>query len=300
MLLLALLACTDDATTVVALGQVRPVTPTVAVAGAWSADFGKDPDADLGPLALVADGDGMALLDQENQRLLRYDADGQLLAAVPIPSRTTLDAARLGDSWALLAYDRATVSWSTQQVGSAGTLDATAAVPATLDAPSGIFADGDTVLVEQAHGRTFDVATGVSYPGRPVGDGRYVSAVKDDASTLRITWSDAMGADTRTTLLTPDRPLGNVVALDTRDGFTLVTLLLFEEGAAPGYEMLDPELRTVLLDAEGQRVDEISLPPGAATVVTRELALGADGALWRLRTDPTDGLSVEHVALVLR
>ncbi|MES2638350.1 MAG: hypothetical protein V4850_02680 [Myxococcota bacterium] len=291
-----LLACVDPASVSVRLGDVRPVSPTVARVGAWGIDFGKDPDADLGPLAVMATDEGVALLDQENRRILRYDADGAALPTVPIPARATLDAAQDGSGWALLAYDPDTVSWSAQRIDGTGTL--LAQTPVTLDAPSGIFVDGDTVLVEQAHGRTYDVATGAVYPGRPTGDGRYVRAEKEAADRLVITWSDAGGGATHKSVLTPDRPLGNVVALEARGGVTLVTLFLYEEGPAPDYDMRDPELRTVLLDDEGRRIDEITLVPGAETLITRELALGADGTLWRLRTHTYDGVSLDKIAMV--
>jgi hypothetical protein len=296
--MLLLLACVDPASVSVRLGDVRPVSPTVAQVGAWGIDFGKDPDADLGPLAVMGTDDGVALLDQENRRILRYDADGAALPAVPIPARATLDAAQDGSGWALLAYDPDTIRWSAQRIDGAGSLLSEATV--TLDAPSGIFVDGDSVLVEQAHGRTYDVATGAVYPGRPTGDGRYVRAEKEAADRLVITWSDAGGGATRKSVLTPDRPLGNVVALEARGGVTLVTLFLYEEGPAPDYEMRRPELRTLLLDDEGRRIDEITLPPGAETIITRELAFGADGTLWRLRTHTHDGVSLDRVAMVSR
>ncbi|MDP2306543.1 MAG: hypothetical protein Q8P18_11020 [Pseudomonadota bacterium] len=296
-MLLSLLACIEPDSVPIRLGEVRPVSPTVALAGPWTSDFGKDPASDLGPLAVLATDEGVALLDQENRRILRYDADGTALGAVPIPARATLDAAQDGSGWALLAYDPGTIGWSAQRIDGAGALLGEARVSGALDAPSGIFVDGDTVLVEQAHGRTYDVATGAVYPGRPAGDGRYVRAEKEAADRLVITWSDAGGGAERRSVITPDRTLGNVVALEARGGVTLVTLFLFEEGPAPDYEMRDPELRTVLLDEEGLRVDEISLPPAAETVINRELALAADGTLWRMRTHTYDGVALDRVAL---
>lgn len=298
-MLLSLLACVDPDSVSVRLGDIRPITPTVALQGPWDADFGKDPAAELGPLAVVATEEGVAVLDQENRRLLRYDADGMALGSVAIPARATLDAAQDGSGWALLAYDPVAIQWSAQRIDGAGTLLGETRLSASVDAPSGIFVDGDTVLVEQAHGRTYDAATGAAYPGRPAGNGRYVHAEKEAADRLVITWSDADGGAVRKSVVTPDRPLGNVVALEARDGFTLVTLFLFEEGPAPDYALRDPELRAVLLDEEGRRADEITLPPGADTLVTRELALGPNGTLWRLRTHTTDGVAVERVALEL-
>ena len=297
--MLLLLACVDPAVTPVTLGDLRPVSPRVAARGGWvaagSSDlqlFGHDPDSDLGPLALLATEDGFALLDQENTRVLRYDAQGSLLGATPLPSRTTLDLAVDGGGWAALAYAPTSTTWSVQRLDASGALLATA--PAAVDAPSGVFVSGDTVLVEQAHDRTLDVATGAWQPGRPAGNG-WVHAEKEAGDRLLVRWYEG---DTlaRTTVVTPDRTLGNVISLDWRDGYTLLTLFLFEEGPAPDFELFDPELRVVLLDKTGAKVDELSLPPGTETITTRELALGPNGTLMRLRTD-ADGVALETVDL---
>jgi hypothetical protein len=273
--MLLLLACAPAPT--LTLGEVRPATATRTLEGAWDRDFGKDPDADLGPLAVVADGDGFALLDQENRRVLRYDADGAALGEVAIASRTTLDAARDGEGFATLEYDRDAVTWSSRRPDGAP-------MATGLGNPTAIFVDGDTVLVEDAHGETVDPA-GNRYPGRPTGDGRYVRATRE-GDEIALTWSDG-----RTVRIAPDRTVGNVVALDARGDVVMISLLLFDE--SPTYEMLAPELRTVVVDDRGERRDEISIPPGVATTVTRELALGPDGALWRLSTT-VDGAAVER------
>ena len=120
--MLLLLACTSPDNAALRLGNVRAALVDSPVRGLWTSDFGKDPDADLGPLALVGTPDGVALLDQENSRVLRYDTDGALLGETPIPSRTTLDLAADGDGFALLAWDRLSTSWSAQRVDAAGTL----------------------------------------------------------------------------------------------------------------------------------------------------------------------------------
>jgi hypothetical protein len=273
--MLLLLACAPAPT--LTLGEVRSVVPTRAVAGTWARDFGKDPGADLGPLAVLADDDGFALLDQENRRILRYDADGEARGEVPVASRATLDAARDGAGFATLEYDRETVTWSSRRPDGAP-------LATGLRNPTAIFVDGDTVLVEDAHGETVDPA-GNRYPGRPTGDGRYVRAVKDGDDVV-LTWSDG-----KVVRVEPGRMLGNVVALDARDDVVLLSMLLFDESAT--FEMVSPELRTVVLDDAGTRRDEVSIPPGVATTVARELALGPDGALWRLTTD-ADGVGVER------
>lgn len=294
-----LLACAPADLSALRLGEVRAATVDSPVRGAWVTDLGKDPDSDLGPLSLAPTSDGIALLDQENQRILRYDGDGALAATTPIPSRTTLDLVAADDGYALLTWDRPTTTWSAQRIDAAGTLLGEARAPAAVDAPSGLFLDGETVLIEQAHDRLYDPVTGTAYPGRPVGDGRYLRAEKAGSDRLLLTWQDADGGNAETLVVTPDRPLGNVVSLDTRDGYTLVTLFLYDEGAAPDYAMIDPELRVVLLDPGHRRTDEISLPPAAQTVLTREVVLGPEGKLWRLRTQ-TDGAALDRVAMVRR
>lgn len=290
---LLLLACADPAAPRLQLGDARAVTPAPIVAGVWDTDFGKDPAAELGPMGLFPDGDGVALLDQENSRILRYDADGAPRGAVPIPDRATLDAIRLDAGhldaghldagWATLAYEPMTTTWSARRLDETGrqTLEHLVSV----EVPTGIFSLGDSLLVEQAHGLLYDVETGTSFPGRPVGDDRFVSAVKKSPREVTLTWSEADGADPRVVAIAADRGIGSVVSLEGRDGVTMLSLFLFDEGPAPAFEMIRPELRVLLLDEEGHRIDEISLLSGANTDMNRMLALGADRRLWQLATD---------------
>ena len=49
---------------VLQLGHSRIVTPQGLVQGSWHADFGRDPHASVGPMAVLADGDLMTALSE--------------------------------------------------------------------------------------------------------------------------------------------------------------------------------------------------------------------------------------------
>lgn len=290
----------------VELGNTRAAPPATALRGAWSVDFGRDPGAPLGPMGVIADGDGFAVLDQENLRLLRYDAGGAPLGEVPIPTRSTLDAVALPrGGYGLLAYHRTpSPHWLAERVDGAGEL--LGEEPVAIDQPTGIFELDGAILVEDGHASTVDLSTGTRYPGRPDGAGRFLSATRDDDRRVTLTWQDARGTDTRKVVLASDRVVGNLVALDpipaevTGDlPAALVTLLLFDEGPPPAFEMRDPELRAVVVDQLGHPIDEVRVEIGSGTTQHRHVATGVDGAFFQLRTDDR-GVEVARVDLEVR
>ena len=280
------------------MGDIRPVQPTFPMDGSWSGGFGRDPHTPLGPQAVLADGDGFALLDQESRLLRRYEADGTPRGELSIPSRSTLDAAALGGGdYGLLVYDREDgASWKITDLSGGGEVGRTRLVP-DADVPSAIFAEGDAVLVEQAHDWTVDVATGTRFPGRPDGDGRYVRAQKDGPQQLTLTWSDADGKHPERVVLQVDRTLASVIALDPSPERTMVAMMLYDEGPAPDFEMLRAEHRVLVLDSAGTRYDEFSLELESELDVARPLALDQEGHLYQLRTT-RDGLRVASVEVL--
>ncbi len=69
--MILLLACTATAPTPeVALGNARTAASEPLVAGDFR-DFGRDPNTPRGPLAVLPDPEGFAVLDQERGRLAR-------------------------------------------------------------------------------------------------------------------------------------------------------------------------------------------------------------------------------------
>jgi hypothetical protein len=245
-------------------------------------------------MAILADGDGFAVLDQENLRILRYGPDATLRGQVPIPDRATTDAVSLGDGFGLLSYHRLPdATWELTTLDEQGGSATSVALP-EMEPPTGVFAYEGHLLVEEAHGSLLDPITGVRYPGRPDGHGWFVSAEKTGETDLVLTWSRLDG-NRRPVRLHTDRILSNVVALDPIEDGAVVTLLLYDEGPAPRYAMQDAELRVVSVDRWGHRRDEARLPVGLKTDMTRHLAIVGD-TLLQLRTSP-DGVEVARIGV---
>jgi hypothetical protein len=286
------------------LGAFREVAPAVLARGAWGREFFRDPDSAVVPMAVLADGDGLAVLDQEGLRLRRFDAEGSPRGEVPIPDRATLDAVRRpdGGGFGLLAYHRLPEpTWVAQDLGLDGVVGREVPVVVGDTPPSGIFEDRGRLLVELAHGDLVDPATGERFPGRPAGDGWFLRAAKLDERSVALTWQDREGVDVRRVHLAVDRTLSNVVSLDPflgADGLPAaqVGLLLYDEGPGPDYEMLDAEIRVVVLDALGHPLDELRLPVLEDSSASRPLARAADGSLLALRSR-AEGVSVERTSL---
>lgn len=296
--MLLLLACASEPAVraapvpTVKLGNYTQAAPTTLVDTPWAGGFGREERELVGPWAVFPDGDGVSVLDQVNSRILRYDADGARLGAVPIPTAATWDAvATDSDGYALLTWTPGDdFHWSIQSVDGAGTM--TADVRVGLDVPTAVVVDGERVLVEEGHDDTVDLLTGERFPGRPNGAGLYVKATKEDLLHLRITWSDASGGDTRNVRLELDRPLVNVLALDPVGDEVLVGMLLMEN--TTDETLANPEIRAVLVDRKGHLRRELRMPAGDGTDPLRPLALGADGEILQLRPH-VDGVALTRV-----
>ena len=285
--MLLLLACASEPAVrtapvpTVKLGNFAELPATTLLDSPWEGGFGREERELVGPWAVFPDGDGVSVLDQVNTRILRYDADGTALGAVPIPTAATWDAvATNSDGYALLTWTPGEdFHWSIQAIDGAGTLASDVRVQ--LDPPTAVLTDGDRVLVEDGHDDTVDVVTGERFPGRPNGDGLYVKAVKDDLLHLTLTWSDATGGDKRSVRIELDRPLVNVLSLDPVGDEVLVGMLLMEN--TTDETLANPEIRAVLVDRKGHLRRELRLPAGDGTDPLRPLALGADGEILQLR-----------------
>jgi hypothetical protein len=235
-------------------------------------------------MAVLAEADGFAVLDQEGLRIRRFAADGEPRGDVPIPERATLDAARTADGYALLAYhSEPQPGWWVQRIDEQGNLWEQRDVPAAADAPSGIFVEGDVVLVENAHGELYSAGTEAratgTVPGRPNGAGRYVSARKN-ALGVELIWSTAAG-EARPVQLVVDRNVGNVVSLDAHGDLAFVGLFLFEEDDA--LEMVDPEIRVVAVDRFGHVRDEVTAAISDPFDANRWLSADPSGRAYQLR-----------------
>ncbi len=327
-LLLLLTACAPEVAPVpdVALGHPRTVALEATLRAPWaprtsgssalssadnvdsSAALGRDPHEPLGPLAVfadrAADRGAIAVLDQVQSRIVRYDADGVQIGAVPIPSPATFDAVATADGYGLLVWTPgADAHWSVQAINASGALQQTTRVAA--DPPTAVLIDttggatgsatGDAterLLVEDSHEQTVDVGTGQRFPGRPSGNGWYVQAHKDDLHHVTITWSNADSSDIRAVRLVSDRPVVNLVALEPHGDTVLVGLFLMEN--TNDKAKANPEIRVLTVDRRGSLSDEFSLPAGEGLDPNRPIAGLPDGSVLQLRPDAT-GVNLSRV-----
>ena len=269
-----------------------------------SAAFGRNPHEPLGPLAVfadrAADRGAIAVLDQVQSRIVRYDEAGVQIGTVTIPSPATFDAVATAEGYGLLVWTPgADAHWSVQAIDAQGALlnaSRVAADPPTavlIDATGGATGGAtERLLVEDSHEQTVDVLTGQRFPGRPSGNGWYVQARKDDLQHVTITWSNADSSDIRTVRLVSDRPVVNLVALEPHDDTVLVGLFLMEN--TNDKTKANPEIRVLTVDRHGALSDEFSLPAGEGLDPNRPIAGLPDGSVLQLRPDST-GVNLSRV-----
>jgi hypothetical protein len=297
--------------------------------GASSLVFARDAAHLAGRVALLKDGAGFAILDPDGRRILRFDRDGLETGTVRLPSSGAILGFSLagGGGFEVLRHlPSPATGFEIQRVALNGSVEASTALTYYYDRPTGIFEDGPTggMLVEQAFGQVCSPAGDGCKPGRPDAAGVYVTTAKLDHRTVRVafdghlpvqgpdlpSWAvsdaEAPPVATRLVTLAADRSVANVVDLDpvaiSEQGATshaaLVVLLLYDEPGSVTQAPREPELRAVLLDAYGQKRDELSLQPCLQSDSSHHLVLGLGGALFQLCAGE-EGFSVLRTDLTL-
>ncbi|MDP1916018.1 MAG: hypothetical protein Q8L14_07225 [Myxococcales bacterium] len=262
-----------------------------------------------GPMSLTVGADGsIFVLDQVNQRLVRLDAKGKRLSSTPLPLQAAQDVVVTKDGTALV-MDRL-VDKAVAVIGpdgkQKGELPLEGKGLTEGGASTGLFNDGDDVLVEREHGDlvrigksdgTKDTERG-EVPGRPSKDGaNYLTAVIVDP---------VQGLFSLTAIAK-----ANLVHRFTRQvsfGQAILALVMLDSDAAglsyvgahaeaPGSTPEAPRLAIVVLCLDGRdgaTLGRTSFPANAvADESFRELSVGTDGSILFLRRT-TEGAQLER------
>lgn len=262
-----------------------------------------------GPMSLTVGADGsIFVLDQVNQRLVRLDAKGKRLSSTPLPLQAAQDVVVTKDGTALV-MDRL-VDKAVAVIGPdgkpKGELPLEGKGLTEGGASTGLFNDGDDVLVEREHGDlvrigksdgTKDAERG-EVPGRPSKDGAsYLTAVIVDP---------ARGLFSLTAIAKAS--LEHRFTRQVSFGQAILALVMLDSDAAglsyvgahaelPGSTPEAPRLGIVVLCLDGRdgaTLGRTSFPANAvADESFRELSVGSDGSILFLRRT-TEGAQLER------
>ncbi|MBL8921046.1 MAG: hypothetical protein JNJ54_19445 [Myxococcaceae bacterium] len=252
-----------------------------------------------GPMSLAVGPDGSIwVLDQVNQRLVRLDANGKRLGSTPLPVQAGQDVVVTKDGTALV-LDRL-VDKSVAVIGPdgkpRGELPIEGKGLAEGGASTGLFHDGDDVLVEREHGDLVRIGktSGKAdpergeVPGRPAKDGaNYFTMMLVDATQGLVALTavaKATLAHRYTRQLGFGQPIVNLVLLDTDAGGLAYVGAHVE---LPGSSLESPKLGVVVLCVDGRDGSLLGRTSFVGNTVAdesfRELTVSGDGSILFLR-----------------
>lgn len=252
-----------------------------------------------GPMSLTVGADGSVyVLDQINQRLVRLDAKGKRLSSTPLPLQAAQDVVVTKDGTALV-MDRL-VDKAVAIIGPDGKQKGELPIEgkglSEGGASTGLFQDGDDVLVEREHGDLVrigktdgkrDEARG-EVPGRPSRDGaNYLTAVIIEASQGLASLTAIAKATLEhrfTRQVSFGQPILSLVMLDTDPSGIAY---LGAQGELPGStpEALRVGIMVLCLDGrDGATLGRATFPANTVPDESfRELTVGGDGSILFLR-----------------
>ncbi len=290
----------------------------VVLSASWGGGAGQlgrraDPESVAeGPMSFVIDGRGVAIVDNVNRRVARFDAAGRPLPPIALDTDAAQDLARAGhDRLAVLdrlhdkrvtVYDADGTPRARLPLVGPGLADAAAV--------TGLFGDRDGNLwLEREHGAWMQLADSdgraadvrAPAPGRPTRAGRFVAAAIADrqSGSVRVRlYADAESAPAWETTVRLGAP---VLYLALADGDAAGRVYLGartgREQATPPYAIVDESLVLVALDDAGREQARLTLPaPPATEEAFRELYVGDDGTIYWMRRSAA-GVVVEAYRL---
>ena len=252
-------------------------------------------------MSLVASGEGFLLLDQVNGRVTRWSKDGKAQLAFSLGNLEAADLAVAPDG-SVAVLDRLVNKQVTlfKDGQPAGTLPLDTERFPEPGAVTGVFVDGEDVLVEREHGpllrlgtiRGERATTPEEIPGRPSRDGKlllsagitdrpqgraYVAAVDRATSAARFTRQ-----------LSFPGMIEGIVALDSDRAGTIYLAVALDQGAS------SPTSVVCLEPTHGEPIGAVLIPTNSSPEESlREITVTDDGAiLFAHRTD--EGMAFER------
>lgn len=238
------------------------------------------------PMSVTVDSKGNTwVLDQVNKRLMRVDKAGRVLSPVPLPLQAAQDVAVAPDGTTVV-MDRL-VDKSIAIIGPDGVLKGELPLIGKGmkegGASTGVFIDGDSVVVERAHGDSVKIGsltgvrddTRVEVPGRPTKDGQaYLTASIAKGRVLLTVIDSAARAHRFTREYTLQSPVSALVLLDSdRHGVLYLGALVPPD-----------QVMVLCVDArDGHPLGQAHLPANTSADETfREFAVSDDGEIYAL------------------
>lgn len=243
-------------------------------------------------MSLARAGDELVVLDQVNRQLVRFDADGHVLATTNV-SRTTQDLALAKDGTAVLldrlgGHDVTIVDARGRTIGDVP-LGARAGEPGLV---TGVFVDDRTVYVEKEHGSlvpigTLDAravdATAPALAGRPSKDGTLLllaglSSPMEGRAFVNATDRKTASLRFARTIQFP-RPAQSIALLDTDARGTIYLGIAYDSPPSTAVACLAP--------SDGHVIGRVTLPgSGTPEETFRDFSVGDDGTIvYAVRND---------------
>lgn len=282
----------------------RAVHATVIVSAAWGSAAGQlgrraDPESmSEGPMSFFVDGHGVAILDNVNRRVARYDTHGRALPPIALDTDAAQDLARARDRIAVLdrLHDKRVTIYDADG-STRATLPLVGTGISEAAAVTGLFSDRDGALyAEREHAAWLRLAAAdgspdaarTSAPGRPTRTGNFVSAALVDraAGRARVSqFDDLKGNLVWQTTIDFGAPLMFIALLDgDAAGRVYIGAHTGKESTTPPYAIGDESLTLVALTPDGNEAGRLTLPaPPPSEESFRDLYVGDDGTIYWMR-----------------
>ncbi|HSN96856.1 MAG TPA: hypothetical protein VLS89_01115 [Candidatus Nanopelagicales bacterium] len=289
-----------------------PAGPEVLFNAGWGGKLGElgrdrpDEGNPEGPMSLAVDAKGRVLvLDQVNNRMVRYGADGKPQAELRTDIRTAQDVVVAPDGTAavLERVHQKSVTLFDESGKPVGQLPLIGEGIDEAGAVTGVFVDGKDVYAEREHGMLVKIGDTAGnpaepraeIPGRPSRDGQlYLSAgiIQAQAGRAYVSAIDRARMENRFTReLRFDARLLTIVLLDSDRSGTIYFAAQIDEG-----EGQESVVLTCLEPLTGQPIGGAVMPANTLPEETfRDLAVLDDGGvIYALRTE--QGTSYQRYA----
>lgn len=309
---------TPPVTTLPALstGVDRPAGPPrgrVVLRAGWGVGPGQlgrreaqesNPEA---PMSLAVDGRGnVAVLDQVNRRVQRFDPTGKPLGSIPLTTDTAQDLLVEPDRVAVL--DRLGQEPGLELVGADGSplgripvvggqVPEGGAITGLFSGPKGLYVEtghDDLVRVAGADGQPADLQETI--PGRPSRDGKLflkAGVIEKPEGRVYVQAHDAQLKLAWETPLNLGRPLLHLLLLDSDiKGNVYLGAEVGQEDPAT-HDFVDLATLVIRLDPAGHLDGVLELPPTTADAAEtfRPLVIGDDGTVYHM-VPSTAGVTV--------